>query len=161
ATGGIVAHPVVAQTGHFPEPRADNPGGSSPTESARPKEGPELSPGNEAAKAPGAARDIRLEVSAGDQRVEVRLRERAGDVHVTVRTPDAGLAGALREDLPALSTRLNESGFRAETWRPDAPAGHHHGREQHHRPPQPKVPEEQLNRKEKGKDFKWFMSTLH
>ena len=30
------------------------------------------------------------------------------------------LAGALRDDLPALSSRLTESGFRAETWHPGA-----------------------------------------
>jgi hypothetical protein len=157
---------VMAQAGYSPEPRADNAGGAAPAESARPKEGPALPPGYDPAKTPGAARDIRLEVSAGDQRVEVRLTERAGEVHVAVRTPDGHLAGALREDLPALSSRLNESGFRAETWHPGASGDtewQQNGREHQHGqqpPPQPRVPQEQPNHTEKGKDFKWFMSTL-
>lgn len=64
------------------------------------------------------ARDIRLQVTGGERRVEVRLTERAGEVQVSVRTPDSQLAGALRDDLPALSARLQQTGFRAETWHP-------------------------------------------
>ena len=132
-----------------------------------------------------AARYIRLEVKAGDRRVEMRLVERNGDVQATARTPDAHLAATLREDLPALTSRLTESGFRTETWRPGASGGaewhrqtepsaagspqdssgqpRQNGREQQpgEQPPaRPKVPEEQLHRKEKGKDFEWFISTL-
>ena len=55
-----------------------------------------------------------LQVTGGDQRVDVRLTERAGEVQVSVRTPDSQLAGALRDDLAALSARLEQSGFRAE-----------------------------------------------
>jgi hypothetical protein len=62
------------------------------------------------------AHEIKLQLNGGDQRVEVRMVERGGDVHVDVRTPDARLAGALREDLPALSARLEQSGFHAENW---------------------------------------------
>jgi hypothetical protein len=64
----------------------------------------------------GPARDIRLEVASGDRRVEVRLMERAGEVHVAVRTPDAQLAGDLRANLPSLAARLEQSGMRAEPW---------------------------------------------
>ena len=32
-------------------------------------------------------KDIRLEVQGGDNKVELRLTERAGEVHVSVRTP--------------------------------------------------------------------------
>lgn len=64
------------------------------------------------------ARDIRLQVN-GEQRVDVRLTERAGEVQVAVRTQDPRLAGALRDELPALSARLEQSGFRAEAWHPD------------------------------------------
>jgi hypothetical protein len=106
-------------------------------------------------------------------------------VHLAVRTPDTHLASALREDLSALSSRLTESGFRAETWHPGASGtGDWHrqaepsaggtpqdpdsqqcqnGRDQQaadQQPQQPKVPEEQHNQKQKGKDFEWFMSTM-
>lgn len=82
---------------------------------------PETSAGAEPSKPPAAARNIQLNVNGGNGRVEVRLTERGGEVEVAVRTPDARLAGALREDLPALSSRLAESGFRAETWHPASP----------------------------------------
>ena len=76
---------------------------------------------------PQPARDIRLQVHGGEQRVDVRLTERAGEVQVAVRTPDARLTEALRSDLPGLSARLEQSGFRAETWHPAALRVEHHG----------------------------------
>jgi hypothetical protein len=179
---------VIPQTEYAPEPRVNTPGqpASSPTaDSAHPMEAPALAPGTETAKAPGAARDIRLEIGGGDHRVEVRLMERGGEVHVAVRTPDTHLASTLREDLSALSSRLTESGFRTETWHPGASGAtewhrqadpstagtpqdpdHQPGQQGRDRQPndrqpqQQNVPEEQLNQKQKGKDFKWFMSTL-
>ncbi|MBV9506591.1 MAG: hypothetical protein JO323_16485 [Acidobacteriia bacterium] len=69
----------------------------------------------EAAKPTSPARDITIQVNQGEQRVDLKLSERAGEVHVSVRTPDAQLAGALREDLPTLSGKLEQSGFRTET----------------------------------------------
>jgi hypothetical protein len=172
-----------------PEPQADRvsgqPASSSGPTPLRSKETVELPAAPETAPAPAAAHDIRLEVNAGDRHVEVRLVERDGEVHVAVRTPDAHLAETLREDLPALSSRLTDSGFRTETWRPGAsgstelhrqaePASgaspqdssgqpHQNGREQEpggQPSARPKVLEEQLHHKEKGKDFEWFMSTL-
>jgi len=171
-----------------PEPQVDRfsgqPADSSSSNSLPPKETLEPASAPEQPRALAAARDIRLEVNGGDRRVEVRLVERGGEVHVAVRTPDAHLADSLREDLPALSSRLTESGFRTETWRPGssgAPEWHRQaepsagspqdssgqsrqdGRQQQpddQQPARPKVPEEELNRKEKGKDFEWFMSTL-
>jgi hypothetical protein len=69
----------------------------------------------------GAAREIQLELRDADARVNVRLVERAGSVQVDVRTPDSHLAASLRDDLPALTARLEQTGLRAETWH-DAPA---------------------------------------
>ena len=139
---------------------------------------------SEAPKTPAATRDIKLEVASGDQRVELHLTERGGDVHVAVRTPDTHLAGELRENLPDLSSRLEHAGLRPEEWHTPTPVSgewHREGRstgassndangqprqdtrEQQGDPEsrQPKAFEEQPNRKEKGKDFQWFMSSLH
>ena len=69
----------------------------------------------------GAGPEIQLHLRASDARVSVRLVERAGSVQVDVRTPDHHLADALRDDLPALSARLEQAGLRAEAWS-DAPA---------------------------------------
>jgi hypothetical protein len=57
-----------------------------------------------------------MQVGGGDQRVQLRVVERAGEVHVDVRTSDGNLAGAMRQELPALASRLEQTGFRAETW---------------------------------------------
>jgi hypothetical protein len=125
------------------------------------------------------AREIRLQID-GPERVEVRMIDRAGDIRVAVRTPDSHLAGALREDLPALASRLEQSGFHSESWhtgearggrleRSEAsPVGasaqehdrHPRGRqdpEEHHQQqrhtPQP--------RRENRKDFAWLFTSLH
>jgi hypothetical protein len=69
----------------------------------------------------GAAREIHLELRDADARVNVRLVERAGGVQVDVRTPDSRLAASLRDDLPALAARLEQTGLRTDSWH-DAPA---------------------------------------
>ena len=79
---------------------------------------PEPAPEPKPAATAAAAHDIKLELKDGNQRVEVRLTERGGDIHVSVRTPDARLSGAMREELPALTAKLEQSGFRAEAWQP-------------------------------------------
>jgi hypothetical protein len=108
------------------------------------------------------------------------LAERSGEVRVEVRTPDAQLAGALRAGLPALATRLEQTGFRAETWHPaishqstrpvsEAPAsvtdspdarnGSRQGGQQ-----QPDARQQRPNTahtaKTQRKEFRWFMSQL-
>jgi hypothetical protein len=64
-------------------------------------------------------KDLSIQVARpGNDRVEVRLTQQAGELHVAVRTGDADFAHGLREGLPDLVGRLQESGFRAETWKP-------------------------------------------
>ncbi len=69
------------------------------------------------------AHDIKLELTGTGPRVEVRLVERSGEVHVAVRTPDGRLADAMRDDLPALAARLEQSGFHGNEWRTGAAGG--------------------------------------
>jgi len=132
-----------------------------------------------------AAHDIKLQVSGdGEPRVEVRVTERGGDVFVAVRTPDGRLAGELRQDLPALATRLEQSGFHATTWQPaagerqrlaDLQAGapaqdsqsqsRQNGREQQRDPQDqkrqgPENPDNPAQAKEQGKDFAWLLSSI-
>jgi hypothetical protein len=62
-----------------------------------------------------------LSVQVGNQnqeRVEVRMVERNGELHVAVRTGNADLAHGLREGVADLVSRLQETGFRTDTWRP-------------------------------------------
>jgi hypothetical protein len=129
-------------------------------------------------------RDLKFEVTGGERRVEVRLSERGGEVKMTVRTPDTQLAGTLRENLPALSARLAESGFKSEAWHPAASSTNEwrhtaessaggaaqdanaqpreQGRESQDGAGQrrPKSPQELTPQKEKGRDFAWLMSSL-
>jgi hypothetical protein len=125
------------------------------------------------------AHDITLDLGSGSQRAAVRLSERGGEVHVAVRTPDAGLAADLRQGLPSLAAKLEQSGFRAETWHPGAAprqaaessaggAGQNqsgqNGQEssRERREGQPQTPEfgQRPQPKKEGKDFAWFMSSL-
>ena len=153
--------------------------GSVPLLEIRPE--PTAAPADsEPAKPQAAARDIRLEVAHGERRVEVRLVDRGGDVHLAVRTPDQRLSSALREGLPDLAAQLEQSGFHAEPWHA-GPAGERppetarpSGAPDPHSRPQPdgrrgqsdpegrqaKDFEELPNRKQKGKEFTWFMSSL-
>jgi len=112
------------------------------------------------------------------------VTERGGDVHVAVRTPDSGLAGELREDLPALATRLEQSGFHAATWQPASGADRPHpadagaatakdaqsqyrqdGREQQRHPREqeqqdPENPDNPSAPQAQGKDFAWLLSSI-
>jgi hypothetical protein len=74
-----------------------------------------------------AAQEISLRVGA-DSKVEIRVSDRAGEVHVSVRTPDEALARAMREDLGSLTGKLAQAGY--ETAAPSGAAGmdsHHPG----------------------------------
>jgi hypothetical protein len=160
-----------------PERPADGP---ETPEAPRPAARP--APTAEPPKPAPVARDIRLEVNGADRKVEVRLVERAGEVQFAVRTPDSRLAGELREHLPTLAARLEESGFHADQWRAaeavggerrlDVRAsseaagqtpehrGGQNGREQRDEQPRRTAPEEQNRSQKKGSAFEWLMQSL-
>ncbi len=72
----------------------------------------------------GPAHQISLSVPSGnDQKVEIRLTERAGEILVSVRTPDQTLAHSLRDDLGSLTGKLNQSGYSTEAFAPTGSAG--------------------------------------
>ena len=71
---------------------------------------------------PPISHDVSLHLGDGETSVDIRMAERAGEIRVTVHTPDRDLAGSLRTDLPDLVGKLRQSGFQAETWRPAAVA---------------------------------------
>jgi hypothetical protein len=127
-------------------------------------------------------RDIKLDLAAGDQRVEVRVEDRGGELRVAVHTPDERLAGDLREHLPLLSSRLEQTGLRTDSWHAGAagerlrtaetgsPAdaqsqgGHSNPqsreRQQDAPPRRPQPPPEASPEGEKGNDFAWLMEAL-
>jgi hypothetical protein len=64
----------------------------------------------------------------GESSVDIRMAERAGEIRVTVHTPDGDLANSLRAELPDLVGKLRQSGFQADAWRPAATAESEDGR---------------------------------
>jgi len=70
------------------------------------------------APAQPVSRDVSLHMAEGENSVDIRMAERAGEIRVTVHTPDRDLANSLRADLPDLVGKLRQSGFQAEAWRP-------------------------------------------
>jgi hypothetical protein len=174
ARPATAAQPLAATDARPRESAPDSP----PAAAAEPASAPE-------APKLAVAHDIKLELAGqGDRRVEVRVSERAGDMHVEVRTLDTGLAGDLREELPALATKLEQAGFRAETWHPagtaerqrsaeaalgaasqnsDRQPGEGGGQRQQRDPqqqPKPKAQENQLPSRNRGKDFAWLFSSI-
>jgi hypothetical protein len=177
------AHPLEAAESQ-PPARYGPPDRVSAPQEAGPADRPQIDPGPEPART-AAAHDIRLQVGGdGAPRVELRLTERGGDVHVAVRTSDSRLAGELRADLPGLATRLEQSGFHATTWHPagggerqqwDNPragtAEDAQGQPQQHtrdgqpdardrKQQEPESPDSPSHPKEKGKDFAWLLSSI-
>jgi hypothetical protein len=69
--------------------------------------------------APNTNRDITIRIpDSNDQSTAVRFVERAGEIHVSVRTGDAEMAQSLRGGLNDLVNRLEDGGVRTEVWRP-------------------------------------------
>jgi hypothetical protein len=83
---------------------------------------PDLQPIAPSTPHPAEARTFSLRVhDAGEQRVELKITERQGEVHVAVRAADDDLAGSLRENLGELVHKLEQTGLHAETWQPAQP----------------------------------------
>lgn len=63
--------------------------------------------------------DVRVTQSQAPP-VDLQVAQRSGQIQVVVRTSDAGLESALRQDLGTLVHSLERSGFQAETFVPNA-----------------------------------------
>jgi len=67
--------------------------------------------------------DITIRIpDATDQGTAVRFVERAGEVHVSVRTSDTEMAQTLRGGLSDLVNRLEDGGIRTQVWQPGGEA---------------------------------------
>jgi len=90
------------------------------------------------AQPPTSAHDIRVQVpdNKGGS-TQVRFVESGGEVRVSVRTADEGLAQNLRTHLNDLTQRLADEGIPAEFWKPAAPSGspqNNHSQPDHSQP---------------------------
>ncbi len=76
------------------------------------------------AKPPQAVKQLSIQVGQGQQeKVELRVVERSGELQVAVRAANPELAQGLRQGLSDLVGQLEQSGYHADAWRPGATAG--------------------------------------
>jgi hypothetical protein len=183
AVDPTIAAAAAHAAGHGAQPtsRVDAP--AAPASSPAPTSTSEAAAPADPAPATAPTTDIKIAVGDGAQRVELRISERAGDIHVAVKTPDSQLANALRNDLPSLSTKLEQSGFHADMWRPEASSGelrtaetanantssdsnqepggrHQSEQEQQQQRNQQQQQQQNLYRKTAGKEFSWFFESI-
>ncbi len=62
--------------------------------------------------------DVTLSLTSDNQRVDVKLIDRAGELHVAVQSADPVLNSDLRASVHDLIGGLEKSGFHTETWQP-------------------------------------------
>jgi hypothetical protein len=66
-------------------------------------------------------KDLSLQLTQpGNERVDVRVTQQGGEVHVSVHSSDNSLNVGLRQGLSDLQNRLEENGYRSEMWKPAA-----------------------------------------
>jgi hypothetical protein len=73
--------------------------------------------------APASPSDITVRIPDSGRGTDVRFVERAGEVHVSVKTSDSGMAQTLRGGLNDFAARMDQTGIRAELWRPGSDSG--------------------------------------
>jgi hypothetical protein len=72
----------------------------------------------------GAAQEISIRIAPPDSpAVDLRVIERAGQVHVDVRTSDSAMQTSLRQDLGTLTNSLERAGYHTETFTPSSALG--------------------------------------
>lgn len=64
------------------------------------------------------ARDISFRIASATHPVDIKLVERAGEIHVAVRSLDPALTKSLQANVSELAGKLERSGFHAETFIP-------------------------------------------
>lgn len=113
--GESMAMPAVQHSGITTASGAHSAGGNEHTD-ARPSS---LQVADTPASAPASpsAREIVVRVARPEAPpVDVQIRQRAADIQVTVRTPDAPLQQSLRSDLPELVSSLDRAGYEAQVF---------------------------------------------
>ncbi len=120
------AHTPLATAITTVEPRAELATTSSPAAHAAPathSAEPPADPAENLTKATTPLKDISLQVNQpGNERVDIRVVQQGNEVHVSVHSGDSSLTSGLRQGLSELQSKLEETGYRSEMWRPGASA---------------------------------------
>jgi hypothetical protein len=68
---------------------------------------------------PEPVRNVHMQVIGdNNSRVDVRLMDRGGELHVSVKSGDVNLAQNLQDHMPELTSRLEQQQFQTEVWIP-------------------------------------------
>jgi hypothetical protein len=112
AAGFVSAEPIISS----PQPelqRAESPAPPQPVEQVAAEQPESPKPAAEPLK------QLSVQLGQGQQeRVDLHVVERGGEVQVAVRAANPDVAEGLRQGLSDLVGRLEQSGYRAEAWRP-------------------------------------------
>lgn len=111
-----LAEKQAAPSVSVPEVHTATPLHNNPVEVAQLKETPEAKPLQ-------PVKQLSIQVGQEQQRVELRVVERAGELQVAVRASNPDMAQGLRQGLSDLVGQLGQNGFHADAWRPGATAG--------------------------------------
>ncbi len=120
------SEPGIAAAANLPESHATGargaalavPSGKAPSEASLPHSEPALS------HAAGPLKEMCVQLGQTSQeRVELRVTNRGGEIRVAVRSAEAGVSQKLQENLHELVDALQEQGFRASGWRPSGVIG--------------------------------------
>lgn len=123
-----LVHADVTQSVHNSAAAFDQPPAPPPSASATPAHDSVSQVQHTEATAPRAdaapkavqpLRELSMQVAEShQQKVEVHLVDQSGELRLSVRSGDSDLVHGLRQNLPELVNKLEDTGFRAETWRP-------------------------------------------
>jgi len=109
--------PAAPQAVSIPETHTAPPLHANPPEATQMTATPE-------AKPPQPLKQLSIQVGQEQQqKVEVRVVERAGELQVAVRAANPDVAQGLRQGLSDLVGQLQQNGFHADAWRPGVTAG--------------------------------------
>jgi hypothetical protein len=101
----------------MPEAHTPTPPPTNPADVAQLSQTPEAKPSQ-------PLKQLSIQVGQEQQqRVQVQVVERAGELQVAVRAANPDLAQGLRQGISDLVGQLQQNGFHADAWRPGTPAG--------------------------------------
>jgi hypothetical protein len=109
---------------NLPTPTASEPTPPPAHEPVRPVEVQEPEHLSVATASAQPMREVTLHVASDSQKVQVQVNEHGGELRVVVKSGDPVLTSDLRAGLSELVSELEESGFRADVWRPEGHTTH-------------------------------------
>jgi hypothetical protein len=120
--GETHAGPALGSSGLLAAKPDDSGDTSAQSASTVPNADPISAEPNNISIRPKPIHEISLKVAnSSSSQLDIHVVERAGNVRVAVRTPDQELSQSLQTNLGELVGRLEEKGYKTETWLPSAP----------------------------------------